>query len=201
MTAAVVDEVEVPSPEVVDLVLRAQDGDVAAFGRLYDLHVNDVYGYVVRRVHNRQTAEDMTAEVFLRAMRSIATFRWQGRLFRAWLCTIARNLIADTWRSPRGRRELLVSAMQYASPLDVWLSAPCADPHDQMEAADTARAVREAIRELTPDQRECLYHRYFADLSARETATLMGRSPQAVVQLTVRALKALAARLPEGLDS
>lgn len=201
MTAAVVDEVEVPSPEVVDLVLRAQSGDIEAFGELYYLHVGEVYGYVIRRVPTREAAEDLTSEVFLRAMRAIGDFQWQGRLFRAWLCTIARNLITDRWRSPRSRRDLLVSEMPDASALAVWMSVPYADPRDATDVADTARAVRAALIQITADQRECLYFRYFADLSIQDTAVMMLRSPQAIRQLTVRALKALAAWLPEGLDS
>ncbi|MGW4874337.1 sigma factor, partial [Streptomyces chartreusis] len=79
--------------EIGELVERAQAGEADAFGRLYDQYSDTVYRYIYYRVGGKATAEDLTSETFLRALRRIGTFTWQGRDFGAWLVTIARNLV------------------------------------------------------------------------------------------------------------
>src|SRR4051794_3775262 len=76
-----------------DLVLRARSGETEAFGALYDHYVDLVYRYIYYRVGTHALAEDLTSETFLRALRRINMFTWQGKDFGAWLVTIARNLI------------------------------------------------------------------------------------------------------------
>ena len=85
-------------PDAVDvwaLVRRAQDGDAEAFGQLYDHYVTLVHRYAYHRVGDRATAEDITSETFLRALRRIDSLSFQGRDVGAWLVTIARNIIFD----------------------------------------------------------------------------------------------------------
>ena len=101
-----------PDPEPPDdstriraLVELAQGGDTEAFGQLYDRYVTGVFRYVYFRVGSTQLAEDLTAETFLRALRSLHTFQWKGKDFSAWLTTIARNLINDHFKSRRVRSE------------------------------------------------------------------------------------------------
>src|SRR4029079_9318640 len=88
---------------MMDLVERAQAGETEAFGRLYDHYSDTVYRYIYYRVGGKATAEDLTSETFLRALLRIGTFTWQGRDFGAWLVTIARNLVADHFKSSRFR--------------------------------------------------------------------------------------------------
>ena len=91
---------------IVALVELAQRGDAEAFGQLYDHYVPSVYRYVYYRVGTHALAEDITSETFLRALRSLGSFRWQGRDFGAWLVTIARNLVTDHFKSGRFRLEV-----------------------------------------------------------------------------------------------
>src|SRR6185312_13752829 len=81
------------------LVDLAQRGDSEAFGMLYERYVDVVYRYV--RVGSQQLAEDLTSETFLRALRRMDSFSWQGRDIAAWFITIARNLITDNAKSAR----------------------------------------------------------------------------------------------------
>ncbi|HUG83686.1 MAG TPA: sigma factor, partial [Euzebya sp.] len=78
---------EVIDPEVVEQVAEAQGGNAHAFSLLYDRYVDKVYAYGFHRVGDAQTAEDLTADVFMRALRRIGSFRWQGKDFGAWLIT------------------------------------------------------------------------------------------------------------------
>jgi RNA polymerase sigma-70 factor (ECF subfamily) len=88
------------------LVERAQAGEAEAFGLLYDRYFDTVFRFVYFRVGNRQLAEDLTSDTFLRALKRIGSFTWQGRDLGAWLVTIARNLVADHFKSGRYRLEI-----------------------------------------------------------------------------------------------
>ncbi len=99
-------ELLTPDPTVADLVARSQAGEPEAFGLLYDRYVDLVYRYIYYRVGSPTLAEDLVSETFLRALRRIDSFTWQGRDFAAWLVTIARNLIADHFKSGRYRLEI-----------------------------------------------------------------------------------------------
>jgi len=106
-----------PSPDGVDvwaLVRQAQEGDAEAFGRLYDHFVTMVYRYVYHRVGDRATAEDVTSETFVRALRRIDSLSFQGRDVGAWLVTIARNIVLDHVKSSRYRLEVATADMRDA---------------------------------------------------------------------------------------
>src|SRR5256885_15709055 len=90
-----------------DLVHAAQQGDTAAFGRLYDRYVDVVFRYVLFRVGDRELAEDVTSETFLRALRRISSVSYQGRDVGAWFVTIARNLVLAHVKSSRFRLEVV----------------------------------------------------------------------------------------------
>lgn len=106
------------SARMMDLVERAQAGEADAFGRLYDQYSDTVYRYIYYRVGGKATAEDLTSETFLRALRRIGTFTWQGRDFGAWLVTIARNLVADHFKSSRFRLEVTTGEMLDANEVE-----------------------------------------------------------------------------------
>jgi RNA polymerase sigma-70 factor (ECF subfamily) len=174
-------------PDVVALVERARAGDREAFGALYDRYADDVFRFVYHRTGHRQLAEDITADTWLRALRSIGRFEWQGRDFSAWLVTIARNLAADHFKSHRYRR---------ASPYDLAELELVDDDHDPAElAAQLAAGVqlRRAVDRLsTADQQQVIELRFFRGLSVAETAAVMGRRENAVKALQYRATQALA---------
>lgn len=106
------------SARMMELVERAQAGEADAFGRLYDQYSDTVYRYIYYRVGGKATAEDLTSETFLRALRRIGTFTWQGRDFGAWLVTIARNLVADHFKSSRFRLEVTTGEMLDANEVE-----------------------------------------------------------------------------------
>ena len=183
------------APRVEALVELAQRGDSEAFGQLYDLYVDTVYRYVYVRVGDQQLAEDITSETFLRALRRLDSFTWQGRDIAAWFVTIARNLIADHRKSSRFRLEVatdeLVGLDDGRRPTPTGGAAP---PAPEAAAVTKARDVRlvEAIRALKPEQQECIALRFFQEFSVAETALAMGRSQGAIKQLQLRAVRALA---------
>ncbi len=178
------------SRRMMDLVERAQAGETEAFGRLYDQYADTVYRYIYYRVGGRATAEDLTSETFLRALRRIGTFTWQGRDFGAWLVTIARNLVADHFKSSRFRLEVTTGEMLDANEVE-------RSPEDSVLESLSNAALLEAVRKLNPQQQECVTLRFLQGLSVAETARVMGKNEGAIKTLQYRAVRTLARLLPE----
>ncbi len=178
------------------LVQRAQAGDAEAFGELYDRYVDLVYRYVYYRVSSPQLAEDLTSETFLRALRRISSFTWQGRDVGAWFVTIARNLIADHYKSGRYRLETTTD--------DVTTSVPTATlaqegPEDSVLEALQNEVLLAAVKQLGPEQQECIVLRFLQGMSVAETAQVMGKNEGAIKALQYRAVRTLGRLLPEGV--
>ena len=177
---------------IVALVELAKRGDAEAFGQLYDHYLSSVYRYVYYRVGAHALAEDLASETFLRALRSLSSFHWQGRDFGAWLVTIARNLVTDHFKSGRFRLEVATGEiLDFDSASD--------GPEDDVLSHLTNEALVKALRQLRADQQECLVLRFFNGLSVAETAHVLGKSDGAVKQLQLRAVRNLGRLLPEGL--
>ncbi|MBZ4019399.1 MULTISPECIES: ECF subfamily RNA polymerase sigma factor, BldN family [Streptomyces] len=178
------------SRRMMELVERAQAGEADAFGRLYDQYADTVYRYIYYRVGGRATAEDLTSETFLRALRRIGTFTWQGRDFGAWLVTIARNLVADHFKSSRFRLEVTTGEMLDANEVE-------RSPEDSVLESLSNAALLEAVRKLNPQQQECVTLRFLQGLSVAETARVMGKNEGAIKTLQYRAVRTLARLLPD----
>ncbi|WP_079079530.1 ECF subfamily RNA polymerase sigma factor, BldN family [Streptomyces sp. SS7] len=178
------------SARMMDLVERAQAGEADAFGRLYDQYSDTVYRYIYYRVGGKATAEDLTSETFLRALRRIGTFTWQGRDFGAWLVTIARNLVADHFKSSRFRLEVTTGEMLDANEVE-------RSPEDSVLESLSNAALLDAVRRLNPQQQECVTLRFLQGLSVAETARVMGKNEGAIKTLQYRAVRTLARLLPD----
>jgi RNA polymerase sigma-70 factor, ECF subfamily len=185
-----------PTDQIPAIVAQARAGDAAAFGQIYAQYFDTIYRFVQFRVGNRQTAEDITADTFVRALRRIDTFTWQGRDIGAWLVTIARNLVADHFKSRRVRYEITT-----VDPLDGDA------PHVEQRAADDTEKnvidylthvdMLRAVSQLSPDQQECIVLRFLHGLSVAETARIMGRNEGAIKALQFRARNVLARMLTD----
>jgi RNA polymerase sigma-70 factor (ECF subfamily) len=188
-TSSEADEAE--GSRLIALVELARGGDTDAFGMLYDHYHTSVYRFVYYKVGSVALAEDLTSETFFRALRSMSSFRWQGKDFGAWLMTIARNLTTDHFKAGRTRLE---HATEDMSPHD----ATTDGPEGAVLAALTNEVLLDKLRELPDEQQECLIMRFLQGLSIAETATVLGRSDGAVKQLQLRGVRNLAKLLPEG---
>jgi RNA polymerase sigma-70 factor (ECF subfamily) len=177
------------------LVERAQAGDAEAFGELYDRYVDLVYRYIYYRVSSPQVAEDLTSETFLRALRRLSSFTWQGRDVGAWFVTIARNLVADHYKSSRYRLEMTTDDVAESG-------APMAleGPENAVLEAMQNKVLLEAIKKLNAEQQECIVLRFLQGLSVAETAHAMGKNDGAIKALQYRAIRSLGRLLPEGVE-
>jgi len=179
---------------VLAVVERAQAGDPEAFGELYDRYADLVYRYIYYRVAAKQLAEDLTSETFLRALRRISSYTWQGRDFGAWLVTIARNLIADHFKSGRYRLEVSTADL-----LEAGIDRAEDGPETQVLASITNVTLLSAVKKLNAEQQECIVLRFLQGLSVQETALAMGKNEGAIKALQYRAVRALGRLLPEDL--
>jgi RNA polymerase sigma-70 factor (ECF subfamily) len=175
-----------------ELVRAAQEGDTDAFGVLYDRYVDVVFRYVLFRVGDRNLAEDVTSETFLRALRSIGSISYQGRDVGAWFVTIARNIVFDHVKSSRYRLE--VTTPELADNREL-----AAGPEQEVMADATNAELLRCVAQLGEDQRECIVLRFIQGLSVAETAARMGRNEGAVKALQHRAVRRLAQLLPNWL--
>jgi RNA polymerase sigma-70 factor (TIGR02952 family) len=179
-------------PDVWGMVRRAQEGDAEAFGELYDHYVTLVHRYAYHRVGDRATAEDVTSETFVRALRRIDSLSFQGRDVGAWLVTIARNIIRDQVKSSRYRLEVTTADMRDAD-------RATDGPEDAVVAHLTNKQLLECVQQLGSEQQECIVLRFLHGLSVSETAEIMGKKDGAIKALQHRAVRRLAALLPDGL--
>jgi len=176
---------------LIALVELARNGDKDAFGQLYDHYQPSVHRFLYYRVGSMTLAEDLTAETFFRALRSMHSFRWQGKDFGAWLMTIARNLTADHFKAGRTRLEQTTEDMQT-------LDTTSEGPEIEVLSSLTNESLLKALGELPTEQRECLIMRFLQGLSIAETAEILGRSSGAVKQLQLRGVRNLAKLIPAG---
>ncbi|HVV11097.1 sigma-70 family RNA polymerase sigma factor [Amycolatopsis sp.] len=185
-------------PAAWDLVHAAQEGDTAAFGSLYDRYVDVVYRYVYFRLGDRELAEDITSETFLRALRRITSVSYQGRDVGAWFITIARNIVLDHVKSSRYKLELVTDEVSESgsAPFAGQSFADGAGPEQQAVSSATRDALLKCIAALGEDQRECIVLRFIQGLSLTETAQIMKRNEGAIKALQHRAVRKLAQLLP-----
>lgn len=165
-----------------------------AFGELYDRYVDVVFRYVLFRIGDRNLAEDVTSETFVRALRRISTVSYQGRDVGAWFVTIARNLVLDHVKSSRYRLEVTTAEItETPAAFGATTSGP---EHEVLTAATNAELMR-CVAKLNADQQECIVLRFLQGLSVAETAVIMGRNEGAIKALQHRAVRRLAQLMPE----
>jgi RNA polymerase sigma-70 factor (ECF subfamily) len=175
--------------EVKRLAWQASRLDTAAFGDLYRLYFPQVFQYVTSRVGGRQEAEDLTNTIFEKALAAMGRYEPSPAQFSTWLYTIARNVVIDHYR----KRRLPV---EQDAENELGRSAdPAGDPEAKVLADERRRRLREAILELTDEQRQVLGCRFFFNLSVHEVAQAMGKTEGAVKALQFRALERLHRRL------
>jgi len=164
------------------LLVEAAQADPSKFGDLYEIHFERIYAFICRRVRDRNIVEDLTSDVFHKALANLRSYESRGAPFGAWLIRIAANAVADQYK--RAAREAAGSADR---------REPAANP-DPEGTENRARLFR-SVNELPSDQRQVVFERFVEQRSIREIAQQLGRSEGAVKQLQFRALQKLRTRM------
>jgi len=160
-----------PSDEV--LMARYGRGDAQAFTTLYRRHELKVWRYLERNVGNRATAEELMQEVWFAVARDADGWRPTAR-FTTWLFTIARNRMMDAVRARRPQVSLDVVGHEDADVVGQLTADPVSGPQAALEARDQATALRAALTQLPPEQRDALLLQLEGDLSVEEVAAITG---------------------------
>jgi RNA polymerase sigma-70 factor, ECF subfamily len=162
------------------LLIEAAQQDPSRFAELYESHFERVYAYIVRRVRDRSTAEDLTSEVFQHALANLHKYEWRGIAFVAWLYRIAYNAIANRWE--KAQRETAGAGLE-----DQAAGAT--------EEIERSAMLFQLVDQLPADQRRVITERFVEQKSIREVAQTLGRSEGAIKQLQWRALETLRAQM------
>ena len=166
------------------VVRRAQQKDKDAFAELYEAYFDKIYRYIVLKIGDRTEAEDMTQQVFLKALKSLPDYKWKDVPFSAWLYRIAHNQVVDHYR--KSGRQQSCELTEEITPDD-----PEGNPEHQTELKVDIQSLVKATRQLTRAQQEVIALRFSSDLPVAEVARLMGRSEGAVKALQHSAVVAL----------
>ncbi|HUQ42343.1 MAG TPA: RNA polymerase sigma factor [Candidatus Limnocylindrales bacterium] len=174
--------------EDTTLAIRASKGESGAFGLLYDRHVAAIYRYVYYRVRDDAEAEDLTSDVFMRALKAMPRYE-PRQAFLAWLYRIARNAVID--RARKGNRQLsFEDALKHPDADHV------VEPDAEVVAHSDSLSLRRAIAKLTPLQQEVVVLRYLEGFSTVEIAKIVGKREGTVRGIQFRAIGALRLLLP-----
>lgn len=172
-----IESVRIPPDHEERLIARAQ-ADPEGFGELYDHYFPQIYRYVASRVRSAELAEDITSEVFFKALRAIGRYRPSGHPFSAWLYQIAINTITDHYRSRKRSEESLDSGPELAS------GGVAVD--DQVAERMGLDQIWQAIESLPDQQRTAMSLKYSEDLPLAEIGRIMGKSEGAIKLLIFR---------------
>jgi len=162
----------------------AVQGDQESFGLLYERYVGRIYNYVYYRTGNHHDAEDLTARVFFRAIRSIRTFQDRGLPISAWLYRIAHNLVANWHRDKSRRPEILLDdGLSFHHPIE--------HPETTLMQVEERERLMKIIRKLPPERQQLLILKFVDHLSNAEIGQIMGRTEGAIKSLYHRTLLSL----------
>ena len=175
---------------VRELVTRGQQGDRDALEELYLIHFDRIYSYLHMTVGNRQDAEDLTTQTFLKMLESIRRFQWQSAPFSAWLFRIAHNLAMDHFRTARRWQP------------EEEVPEPPGEEEPSAEAVALQSIGRQSMLELIEglslEQQQVLTLKFVFNFSNADVATILEKTEGAVKSLQHRALVALQKQITQG---
>jgi RNA polymerase sigma-70 factor (ECF subfamily) len=164
------------------LIERVRKGDQDALRTLYERYFDRIYNYVYARLGRAEDAEDLAIDTMTKSLTRLDLFHDQGGAFSSWVYRIAHNATIDHYR--RHGKVALVSLERAPTP-------ESADPSELAVEQLSNEDLHAAIRDLTDEQQQVLILRFFQDLTAAQTAAVMGKTVGAVQALQHRALGSL----------
>ncbi|MCK4268477.1 MAG: sigma-70 family RNA polymerase sigma factor, partial [Actinomycetia bacterium] len=144
--------------ELRQTIEKAKKHDIAALSQIYEEFFDRIYRYILIRVRNKEAAEDLAGQTFLRMLERISDFNWKGAGFKSWLFRIAHNLVIDLFRN------------RQTISFDETVSKTGRSAEDLAIANETLNEVLESLTLLSENQRQVVLLRLVGGLSCRETA-------------------------------
>jgi len=175
-------------------IIERAKKDPEAFGVLFEQNYPAIFGYVLRRVEDWTASKDITSEVFLKALKSLWRYRWQGIPFSSWLYRIATNEVRMYFR--KGQRPI-VSLDQLMEeigfePIDPQtLDAERLEAERKLREYDEFLAIRSKILALPIKYQDVIMLRYFERKSVKEIAEILNKKEGTVKSLLSRGIRKL----------
>ncbi len=167
-------------------ISRFQNGDFEAFGYLYDSYIDNIFAFVYRKTSDKQVAEDITSQVWMKALKSLEFFgEKENANFKSWIYCIANNTVIDYYRT---KKELVDSE----NISQVWISSDFAA---EIDAKDKLKEVVKYLDTLKPLEREIVTLRIWDDLGYKEISRICWEKQDNCKQIFSRTMKKLQANL------
>lgn len=173
--------------DIEELVKAAQQGHTTAQEELYAMHVRLLFGYLYNTLGSRADAEDICQETFLKAFKNIRSFKGQAS-FKNWLFQIAKNTVADHWRSRYKANTILVDDFYEFAEAPAYELPEESAENTATQSRETEIQLDQILNQLSQDYREVLEYRFLKGYTIQETADALHIS---VANAKVRQLRAL----------
>lgn len=159
--------------------MKCQAGETEAFGVLYDRYIERIYRFVFYKTFSKEIAEDITSDVFVKALEKIHSYSPERGTFSSWLYRVARNSVIDHYRT---RKTTL--------PFEEEFDAPMNDrTEEKLDASETLAQISKYLKTLTPRQQEIVTLRIWEERSYREIADIVGGTEDSVKMAFSRSIR------------
>lgn len=183
--------------EIERIVQKIQRGDSRSFELLYDHFVKRIFSFILQRIGNKATAEDITSEIFIKIYHNISSYQLNGN-FNAWIFTIARNSICDHWRKHVSEVNMSFDDSIYVEQHQKTIEEFFFNIDPQLYSSDKIEEKNLDIflNKLKDQEQAVIRERYFYNQSVKDTSVTLNISESNVKVLTHRALKKLSTLIP-----
>lgn len=168
------------------LVKEYLSGNKEAFGFLYEIYIKPIYNFIYFKTFHKETAEDLTSKVFMKAYTALPSFREDKGTFSAWLYSIARNSVIDHYRASRTTLDIE----------DVWDLKSGEDIPRDTDAKMSLEKVEMYLKDLPSAQRELVIMRVWQELSYEEIAAITGKTEASCKMMFSRTMQKLRTEMP-----
>lgn len=165
----------------LEIITNCQKGDLKEFDKLYEMYINKVYQFIYFKTYHKETAEDLTAVTFMKALEKIQTFDAEKASFKTWLYQIARNTVTDHYRTSR----------EIVDIEDVWDLSTQEDIAKDISHKIQIEEVQQYLQKLKPEQREIVLLRVWGGHSFQEIAEIMDKSEASCKMMFKRTIEKL----------
>lgn len=159
------------------------------FGKLYDQHYPKIFGYVLKRVANLEIAQDITSEIFFKALKKLWQFHWRNIPFSSWLYRIANNEISNYFRKNKHKPAPLESIPEPFSTSNP--SADILEAEEELKRHQDFLALQKEISKLSAKYQEIIILRFFDKKQIKEIAEILGKREGTIKSLLHRGLEKL----------
>ncbi len=161
-------------------IKKCKKGQLEEFGYLYNLYVKKIYSFVFYRVNSKEVTEDLTSQIFIKALEKINKFSIDaGASFQAWLYTIARNTVIDYYRRQKDVKNID----------DVFGLSFSNYEEKKYDQKDSLKKIKNFLENFNQEQREIIIMRIWDGLSYAEIAKITGKKVGALKMIVSRFLK------------